>query len=250
MVKVVLAFNGQQHEIFLDTDEPVEVFRYQIYSVTDVPPERQWISGLGVGYLSNQTQLGSLNIVDGQRVSLIDSVTAPVAPAAAPPGNPMADMMQNLMRMMQPVADWQHVCTRVFLGAELPSAQPRYRYRGIIVCHACATTCCQHDQVAPAADDTAFVCQCCTLNGHECVFEVRAAIGEDILNGNASLTLCSQLAAAGIIFHFSHFSWNQNLIFTLVVRCSTRRSRRCRDGAAHQIARRFRDAIRRPAVAG
>ncbi len=226
---------ARRHEIYLDTAEPVEVFRYQVFSVTEVAPEHQLIAGIGSGHLRDDAVLAALDVRDDQRVTLSRAAAGAGAGIAAPMaagagagavGTPadfaammsdpnMAAMMQNFARMMQqggqqqlqmPHMDWQSSCSRIFLG-ETPGAQPSYSLQkgAFTVCHACATTCFAHDPAAaePRFKNDAIACQCCAVPGgadRECMFMVRVALGEEVAHAHAQQALRAQLFAAGAHF--------------------------------------------------
>lgn len=61
---VVVKHAGARHELDLDLSQPAEVFKYQLYSVTGVEPDRQKIVIKG-GQLKDDTNLLSLNLKPG-----------------------------------------------------------------------------------------------------------------------------------------------------------------------------------------
>jgi ubiquitin carboxyl-terminal hydrolase 14 len=58
---VVVKHGGKKYEVELDTTATGETFKYQLYSLTGVEPERQKILVKG-GQLKDETDLGSLGL--------------------------------------------------------------------------------------------------------------------------------------------------------------------------------------------
>ncbi|KAI9933842.1 hypothetical protein ASPWEDRAFT_35782 [Aspergillus wentii DTO 134E9] len=64
-IPVIVKHQGKRHEVELDTSSNGETFKYQLYSLTGVEPERQKILVKG-GQLKDETPLSSLNAKPGQ----------------------------------------------------------------------------------------------------------------------------------------------------------------------------------------
>ena len=56
---VTIVHEGTPHALQIDLEESVEVLRFQVFSLTDVPPDEQRITGLGPGVLSDGADLRS-----------------------------------------------------------------------------------------------------------------------------------------------------------------------------------------------
>ena len=82
---VTIVHKGTPHALQIDLEESVEVLRFQVFSLTDVPPNEQHISGLGPGVLRDGADLRTLGIVPGTWAMLARTpAAAPVASAPAP----------------------------------------------------------------------------------------------------------------------------------------------------------------------
>jgi len=62
--KVTIVYQGKNYPLDLDISEDVETFRLQIFSLTNVPPERQKIVGIKGGMLKDDTDLSKADIKD------------------------------------------------------------------------------------------------------------------------------------------------------------------------------------------
>ena len=60
---VKIVHEGTPHALQIDLEESVEVLRFQVFSLTDVPPDEQRITGLGPGVLSDGADLRRLGIL-------------------------------------------------------------------------------------------------------------------------------------------------------------------------------------------
>lgn len=67
---VVVKHSGKRHELDLDLTQPGEVFKYQLYSLTGVEPERQKILIKG-GQLKDDTDLSTLNLKPGHNFMMM-----------------------------------------------------------------------------------------------------------------------------------------------------------------------------------
>ena len=102
---ITLLYKGAQHKLTLDTEDSVDVFRFQVFSLTDVPPEEQQITGLGPGQLRDDADLAALGVAPGTWASLTRKAKAPPpapAPTSAPSPAPAA-----VVPTRNPVADEQ-----------------------------------------------------------------------------------------------------------------------------------------------
>ena len=82
-IPITILHNGKRHELDLDLAESVAVLRLQVFSVTDVLPEDQQITGLGPGVLLDDADLPRLGIASGTWASLSRKPRAPSADAPA-----------------------------------------------------------------------------------------------------------------------------------------------------------------------
>jgi hypothetical protein len=157
-IKLLVDCDGKQHEILCDPNDTVETVRYQLFSVTEIPPEAQDLSGLSEGGapLRDGQQLKSFKLkADGHRVTLkrLDpskkpAAAAPPAPVAGPGagrgvgGGAMAGMGAFGGGFPgRPVAiDLQQNCSRIYLG-ETATIQPGGFVGDKPVCMACVQTC-------------------------------------------------------------------------------------------------------------
>ncbi|CAG8440358.1 2082_t:CDS:10 [Acaulospora morrowiae] len=69
-IKVNVKWSGKKYELNIDTDEPAELFKTQIYTMTGVEPERQKIMSKGK-LLKDDTDLNSLNIKEGHSFTMM-----------------------------------------------------------------------------------------------------------------------------------------------------------------------------------
>jgi ubiquitin carboxyl-terminal hydrolase 14 len=74
MVLVNIKWGKQKFEsVELDTTMPVELFKAQLFALTQVPPERQKIMGVKGGAMKDDTDLSALGIKEGQNLMLMGS---------------------------------------------------------------------------------------------------------------------------------------------------------------------------------
>jgi ubiquitin carboxyl-terminal hydrolase 14 len=71
MVKLTIKWNKQTFEVDLDQSDTVDTFQTQIYTLTNVPPERQKILGIPGGPLKPADDLSKRTIKEGTKVTLI-----------------------------------------------------------------------------------------------------------------------------------------------------------------------------------
>ncbi|KAJ9048100.1 deubiquitinating enzyme [Entomophthora muscae] len=84
MFKVTVKWNAQKYEgLEVNTQEPVEMFKAQLYSLTGVEPSRQKLLTKGK-FLKDETDLTTIPFQDGQLVTMMGTVgeiaTAPIKP--------------------------------------------------------------------------------------------------------------------------------------------------------------------------
>ncbi|CAJ0646977.1 4753_t:CDS:10 [Entrophospora sp. SA101] len=72
-MKIVVNWSKKKHELEVDTDESVEIFKSQIYTMTGVAPERQKIMTKGV-LLKDDTDFNTLNIKEGQKFMMTGTI--------------------------------------------------------------------------------------------------------------------------------------------------------------------------------
>ena len=85
---VVVKHQGKRHNVELDPSSTGEIFKYQLYSLTGVEPERQKILVKG-GQLKDDTDLGKLGIKAGHTFMMM--------------GTPSAEGLAVLERPKEPV---------------------------------------------------------------------------------------------------------------------------------------------------
>lgn len=74
MVAVTVKWGKQKFEsVEIDTSSPVELFKAQLYALTQVPPERQKIMGVKGGTLKDDANMEALGIKKGQMLMLVGS---------------------------------------------------------------------------------------------------------------------------------------------------------------------------------
>ena len=72
----------QQFEVDVDVSQPAVVLKTQLFTLTNVPVERQKIIGLKGGPLKDDADLAALGIKEGQKLVMMGTADAvPVAPA-------------------------------------------------------------------------------------------------------------------------------------------------------------------------
>ncbi|KAG0637547.1 ubiquitin carboxyl-terminal hydrolase [Tuber brumale] len=84
-ITVFVKHAGKRHEIELDLSQPAEVFKYQLYSLTQVEPERQKILIKG-GQLKDDTDLSTLGIKPGHNFMMMGT---PAGKSVQPPKEKM-----------------------------------------------------------------------------------------------------------------------------------------------------------------
>ena len=67
--------------IDLDLSAPVELFKAQLFALTQVPPERQKIMGVKGGTLKDDADMSTLGLKAGQNIMLMGSADTLAAPA-------------------------------------------------------------------------------------------------------------------------------------------------------------------------
>lgn len=84
MVKITVLFKSKQYEIDMDVNEPVEVMRLQLFSLTQCEPERQQILGISAGVLTDDADLSKLDVSPGLFVMMNEKPAESASPAASP----------------------------------------------------------------------------------------------------------------------------------------------------------------------
>ncbi|ORX74043.1 cysteine proteinase [Linderina pennispora] len=83
MVKVKVSWQGKKYDVDVDTTQPGEIFKMQLFSLTGVSPERQKILVKG-GQLKDDTDMSHLGLKDGQILRMMGTVgELPKAPEQA-----------------------------------------------------------------------------------------------------------------------------------------------------------------------
>ncbi|KAF8449934.1 hypothetical protein BGX38DRAFT_1185451 [Terfezia claveryi] len=85
VVPVIVSHGGKRYNIELDTSGTGEVFKYQLYSLTGVEPERQKILVKG-GQLKDETDLSTLNIKPNHKFMMMGTPSSDIlkTPAQKP----------------------------------------------------------------------------------------------------------------------------------------------------------------------
>lgn len=81
-VPVTVKWNKQSFDIEADTTQPPSVFKFQMYSLTGVPPERQKIMIKG-GMLKDDSEWEKVALKNGQKLMMMgtaDKVALPPLP--------------------------------------------------------------------------------------------------------------------------------------------------------------------------
>lgn len=82
MPTVQVKWMKQQFEVDVDVSQPAVVLKTQLFTLTNVPVERQKIIGLKGGPLKDDADLAALGIKEGQKLVMMGTADAvPVAPA-------------------------------------------------------------------------------------------------------------------------------------------------------------------------
>mmetsp|Transcript_3972 Transcript_3972/g.9423 ORF Transcript_3972/g.9423 Transcript_3972/m.9423 type:complete len:781 (-) Transcript_3972:186-2528(-) len=191
-ISVVVKWGKETFEnVELELDEPVEVFRFQLYSLTNVPPEKQKVMGFKGGLLKDDANFRELGVKQGQRIMLVGT--------ADPTGNAggsaaVAEPAFEVPIFEEDITAWKEGCSRVFLG-ESPTVQPQFLCKGQRVCHSCANTC-HLPQDLSGVEPSAMVCACANIT--ECLFLPRVVSRGELAKGKLldlmrqSLTVASQ----------------------------------------------------------
>jgi ubiquitin carboxyl-terminal hydrolase 14 len=72
-VKVIVKWSGKKYDLELNTDEPVEIFKSQIYTLTEVSPDRQKLLYKGL-ILKDDSDLNTLNIKEGHTFMMMGTI--------------------------------------------------------------------------------------------------------------------------------------------------------------------------------
>ena len=72
-IKLNVKWGKQKFEVELDTSAPVELFKAQLFAITQVPPERQKIMGVKGGSLKDDADMSALGLKPGQNLMLMGS---------------------------------------------------------------------------------------------------------------------------------------------------------------------------------
>ncbi|EFA81974.1 ubiquitin domain-containing protein [Heterostelium album PN500] len=73
MVKINIKWGKEKYEVDVDPSQPVSVLKSQIYSLTQVPVDRQKIMGFKGGILKDETQWKDVDLVEGKNVMMMGS---------------------------------------------------------------------------------------------------------------------------------------------------------------------------------
>jgi len=85
MPNVTVKWGKQTFTVEVDVGQPAMVFKTQLYTLTNVPLERQKIMGLKGGPLKDDADMAALGLKEGQKLMLMGTADAvPVAPTNAP----------------------------------------------------------------------------------------------------------------------------------------------------------------------
>jgi hypothetical protein len=193
----------------IDLNETVEFLRFQLFSLTNIPPASQQIIGLSPSVqLTESMLLRQLGLASGQRLIVKTRIPAevalpfrdasgtatssalgpgqhtptrafgPLTPPSLSPGSERGDVATTL----------QSCCSRSFFG-DLPLIQPsgfvvKDGSDPIPVCMSCAQTCHTPQVLKPRVVLKPFVCACTSIgDGRECVYSLRSTVAKDLLHG-------------------------------------------------------------------
>ena len=70
MVRVTVKWQKNSYDVDVDTSEPPAMFKFQLYSLTAVPPERQKIMIKG-GTLKDDTDWAKVDLKEGQKLMMM-----------------------------------------------------------------------------------------------------------------------------------------------------------------------------------
>eukprot|EP01132_Coremiostelium_polycephalum_P000888 gene888-1111_t len=73
MVKVIVKWNKEKYDVDVDPNDTVATFKYQLFSLTNVPVERQKIMGFKGGLLKDDAQWSNLDLTEGKTLMLMGS---------------------------------------------------------------------------------------------------------------------------------------------------------------------------------
>jgi hypothetical protein len=166
MPKVTVIYNGKSHELEVDFEDCLEIFKYQVASVTDVDSDKQYYETIDP--LENNGALMKYLVKEGAVLKLSDT-PVPFERNLGPPG----EVMQGPPPSEEQIQEWQFSCSKIFF--DTPIEQPSYKAKDKIVCHACATTCQMPGTTMARANRDPFICQCSSIEGHECLFAPRSS---------------------------------------------------------------------------
>lgn len=82
-ITVKVKWVKEKYTVDMMLDEPVEVFKTQLFALTGVPPERQKITA-GIKQITDQTDLKTLGLKEGQLLMLIGTADVLAAPVEKP----------------------------------------------------------------------------------------------------------------------------------------------------------------------
>lgn len=70
--KLIVEHNGDEHSVEYDTNDGIEVLRYQLYSLTLVPPENQTIVGDRSVPVNNDADLLRISVGGANKLRLVE----------------------------------------------------------------------------------------------------------------------------------------------------------------------------------
>ncbi|KYQ93574.1 hypothetical protein DLAC_04945 [Tieghemostelium lacteum] len=167
---------GKTYDMEIDLDSSYEDFTFQIYSLTDIPPENQKILGLvKAGTLTKDIKLNSLTVVNGQKIIVVGKQQTTPSSDTSVSNNNMNNntITNNKIKEKCKNYVWQEECSRIYVGEKV--SQPIYKSKlGKFICHACSKTCFQLDQVEGIMDEEfQFSCECSSDWSRECLYVQR-----------------------------------------------------------------------------
>eukprot|EP00741_Cyanophora_paradoxa_P021066 tig00021332_g20334.t1 len=184
-VSISITHNKKTHEVEFDPADGLELLLSQLFSLTDVPPERQKL--LSKGKILKTAEEVAEAAAAGKPVLLMgapDPAAAAAAAACAAGGSnpkgkdcvgPTPEVPKELEQVFfqEDIEEVRNCCSRIFFGKR-EILQPVFVLRGgDRVCQACATTCqSASGQVAASEEATPFFCRCPQLGGL-CLFAER-----------------------------------------------------------------------------
>jgi hypothetical protein len=176
MVFITLDYKGKSIQLEVNLEDTIEVLKYQIFSLLDVPPEQQFFKELPNAIDSES--LFAVGIEADYKLTLVER------PEVLQSTSPLMSLSQQSGEgfiLQEDVKQWMTVCSKIFI--DTPCEQPSYRCQDKIICFACAATCRLPEEVIARASSEEIVCQCSQISNRECLFAVRSNSNAEKVSG-------------------------------------------------------------------